>query len=83
MDFHWGNRQMDCYDCGLPATVPLPNGAQFLILLGRYSRFVFNYSHLSSPLTDLIKEGTVDLLRWLEESQRVFGSAKVVLFPLQ
>lgn len=43
--FHLGYSQTDCCDCVLPVT---HNEEQFLVLSGHYSRFVFNYSDLST-----------------------------------
>lgn len=54
----------------------------FLVLLCHYSRFVYNYLHLSSLLTDLIKEGAPGLLWWLKQGQwGGFRSVKVALAP--
>lgn len=66
-----------------PACDPRPITGDKSCFCWDTSRFVFNYSDLSNPLSDVTTEGVPDLLRWLKQCQWVFVGVKVALFPLQ
>ncbi|KAI2658614.1 putative mitochondrial protein [Labeo rohita] len=65
------------------ATCPRPKTKkevrQFLGLARYYSRFVPNYSDLTSPLTDLTKKEVPDPVQWTELCQQVFNLVKAAL----
>jgi len=51
----------------------------FLLLAGYYRRFIPNFAELTSPLTDLTRQGASDPVQWTERCQLVFEEVKQAL----
>ena len=72
------------------AQFPVPKSVKnlqtFLGMCGYYRKFIFRFSTIAAPLTDLLKKDTP--FRWDEEQQRAFDSLKekllkppILIFP--
>ena len=49
---------------------------RFLGLAGYYRRFILNFSDLTRPLTDMTRQGALDLVQWTEPRQLAFERVK-------
>ena len=48
-------------------------------LTGYYRKFVNNYAHVTTPLTDLVKKGCPNKVEWMEPQQKAFIELKQAL----
>ena len=51
----------------------------FIGLTGYYKKFVNNYAHITTPLTDLVKKGRPNKVEWMELQQTAFNEMKQAL----
>jgi transposase InsO family protein len=75
-----GKRAVDTEKINVLEKIKVPRSKRdvrsFLGFVGFYKSFIKDYSEIASPLTDLLKKDSPDLIPWSSETQRAFETLK-------